>query len=214
MHRKLIATCISLVAFAAFAAMPALASASPVLTDEGVALGVGKKIEGTNTTNIVFTGSFLKVTCTVSTLTGEVKENSGTSIKGTMTKATFTNAGGADCTDNFGTLWKVTTEIAKTDWCISTNNTMGDKFTLQAGACGGAAAALNFVLESGSTVCNFSRAATKPVEGTYVTGTDVLTMSEPEFTLVSGGGLCPGTGKLDGSYTLETDETKIPVTIS
>jgi hypothetical protein len=211
MHRKLIATCILLVAFAA---MPALASASPVLTDEGVPVAVGKKIAGTNTTNIVFTGSFLKVTCTVSTLTGEVKENSGTSLKGTMTKATFTNAGGADCTDSFGTLWKVTTEIAKTDWCITTNSTMSDKFNLQAGACGAIAAALNFVLESGSTVCNYTRAASSPVVGTYTTSTSVLTMSEPEFTLVSGGGLCPGTGKLDGSYTLETDETFTDVTIS
>ena len=63
MHKKLIAACVSLVALAALA-MPALASASPVLTTSaGATVATGTAIKATLSSWIFTTGSG-NVTCT------------------------------------------------------------------------------------------------------------------------------------------------------
>ena len=211
MQKKIIAACVSLVAFAAVAVMPAVASATVGLTEPAnTRLAVGALVEATNTESIVFVSNLGDVTCTKSTLTGDVKENTTTSVRVTITKATFTNNEGGQCTSSFGN-WTVTTEIAKVDWCITSTET--GKWHLQANACGNTGTALNFTLENAFTgECKYTRShATGPVRGTYTSGGNTLsitnTVAGSGFVKSSGGFACPSEGTLRGAYTLETDET-------
>jgi hypothetical protein len=214
MQKKLITSVASLVALAAFMVVPALASASPVLTENGVALATGVKIQGTSTTSIVFdTGSSsTTVTCAKSVLTGSVIKNKENHIEGTITAASFTNATGGECSSPLGAV-NVTTEIATVDWCITAGGSLAaDTFTTRAGACGAAAKPLNFTLHVttflGTITCKYTRAAASPVQGSFTTGgaDAILSFSSQAFAPVAGNpGSCPGEGKLNGSYTLETD---------
>src|SRR5690348_9583852 len=96
MSKRLIMSCMALVAFAAFA-LPATASATndPDLTDGGVLLGTGTTIVGT-AKNILFTntaGTEIKFTCSEATLTGILKANTGTKVEWEIAKGSATVRG-------------------------------------------------------------------------------------------------------------------------
>jgi hypothetical protein len=200
MYKRILATVIGLLAFAA---VPAMASASPVLTENGVPVSTGAKILATNSGNITLTSSIGTVTCTKSQMTGTVKTNSGSTIQGQIETASFTGSASENrCSSTFpfNPTFKVTPE--NLPWCIHTGG--GDAFTVSGGACGGTAKNLRFTLSSVLGNCTYERAA---VAGTYVTNETPVTLkvgSGQTFTRVSGS-ICPETGTLAGGWTLETD---------
>lgn len=104
MHKKLIMACAAIAAFAAFAMAPA-ASASPVLTDNGVAVTVGTTVKGSNTGNFFFSNGAYNVECTSATLDAIVTGNSGTQIKLEAAAGGLTTTGtgvSGDCTTPMG----------------------------------------------------------------------------------------------------------------
>jgi hypothetical protein len=216
MHKSIFMTTIALVAFAA---VPAIASASPVLTEGGVALKPtaesGGKILATNSGNIVLTTSIGNVTCTKSTLTGSLLKNSGSHIEGTAEKATFTNNAGGDCSSTFP--FNPTFEVVPENlhWCI-TSATAG-AWSIRGGGCNEAGKNLRFTLKSSAGYfCTFERAT---VTGTYVTGVSPATLkvgSSQTFGRTAGAdGVCPPSGTLDGGWNLYTDNAEeTPLLIS
>jgi hypothetical protein len=196
MHKKLIMACMAVVALAAFA-LPALASASPVLTDSaGKAVAVGTEITGKNVGNTLFTGAF-NVTCSTADLSGKVTENSGTSIKGEVPagSASFTGTGtGGDCTSALGNT-KVTVNSAL---CLATTK-IADQFEVT-----GCGANVTFTLEiTGTGPCKYKAAK---VLATFTTApADAqVTVTEQPAELEEGGFFCPSSGKLDMVFALTT----------
>jgi len=92
MKNRLKSTYISLIALIAFAAVPALASASPVLTRAGVAVATGSAITGQSTT-VLFTTSSGTITCQTADLAGTLTKNNGTEVEGEITSASYTGTG-------------------------------------------------------------------------------------------------------------------------
>jgi hypothetical protein len=218
MKSKLIAACMALAAFVAFAVMPAAASASPELTHPtGTTLPVGTSILATNTTPTKFTSAFTEVTCSTATMTGKVAKNSGTEVEGEVTSATFSGTGaGGDCTSGAGDV-KVTANPATNGlpWCLRSTKT-ADQFEIRGGACSAASRPIRFGLDftSGLT-CVYQR--TGGATGTFATHPEdaVLKLEEASWPLLEGGFLCPSEGKLDLTFTLETDTaTADPIYIS
>jgi hypothetical protein len=192
MHKKILAICAALVAFAV---APAMASASPVLQEGGATVATGSTITATNDGNIVFTSNLGPVTCTESDLHGKVVTNSGKLIEGTIEAALFKG-----CHSWAGS---VTVTPENLHWCIK-SGAFGS-FTLRGGGCNEAQRALMFTLDFSFGQCTFER--TSAVNGTYNSGTTPVTLlltGEPEFVRVSGGFGCPSFGKLHAAYWLET----------
>lgn len=146
MQRKMLATCMSLVAFAAFAVLPAFASANKnveVLNAAGTATlpageangallkGVSEKLvfkaEAPATTKIECTGE----------LTGRlIANNTTTGTKATLSKASFFKIGGKageHCATNVGGV-TVGNTVERLPWCLS-SITNEDRVTLDAGDC-------------------------------------------------------------------------------
>ena len=225
MKGKLIAACISVVAFAAFGIAPTMASASPVLTDtvSGVVktVEVGKKISAINSEPIVLSTGLGNVTCSFSELTASVHTNSGTLIKATIEKAVYTGTGSEGrCTSTLPFNPQFVVDVENLHYCIESEPT--DKFIVRGGGCTEGAKNLRFTLTNallGS--CTYEKAS---VTGSHTTGGDPapasLTLTEQEFTKVAGGSSCPASGKLKGAYRLYTDtateaqSTEDPVWIS
>jgi hypothetical protein len=204
MSKKIITSVASLVALAAFMAVPAIASASPVLTESGSAVATGQKILATNSGNILLTTSSGTVTCTKSQMTGTLVTNSGSNIEGTIESGSWKGEGTEErckSTFLFSPQFKVTPEGFH--WCI-TSSTVGSA-TVRGGACNAGAANLSFTLDSSFGNCKYSRASVAATYSTGVTPVKLTIAAGQTFTLVEGGEICPGTGTLSGAYTLETD---------
>jgi hypothetical protein len=205
MNRKLMMACMAIAAFAAFVIAPA-ASASPVLTENGVAVAVGAEITGKNTGNTLFTGPF-NVVCSNADLAGKVTANSGTQIKGEIPagSATFTGTGtSSDCTSALGSA-AVTVNSAL---CLET---VKGTDTVSVTGCGGNVV---FTLTvTGTGPCKYSTAT---VKGTYVTNAGAtVNVLEQEAVKSEGGFFCPSSGKLDMDFDLYTKNTVTPqLTIS
>jgi hypothetical protein len=201
MYKRILATVIGLLAFAA---VPAMASASPVLKEGTTTVPVGSSIQGTNSGNILLTTGSGIVTCTGSTLGGTLTTNGGTSIAGDINSASFTGTGsGGTCTSTFfgNPTFSVTPEHLP--WCI-TSTTLGS-FTVRGGGCSAKEEELRFTLTNALVgECTYER---PKVIGTYVANVTPVKLtvgSGQTFTRVAGGGLCPSTGTLSGGWTLET----------
>jgi hypothetical protein len=217
MHKKILAAVVALVAFAA---VPAIATASPILTENGTV--VSGKILATQSGSIVLTTSFGNVTCTKSTLTGTVLKNgpagTGTHIEGTLEKATFTNETGGACSSTFPFNPSFTVDPENLHWCITGGGTLAaDTFSIRGGGCTEAAKNLKFTLTSALGNCTYERAT---VTGSFVTNVTPVTLkvgASQTFTRTAGSeSLCPATGTLDGGWNLYTDNlpTETPLTIS
>jgi len=209
MHKKLMAACVSLVAFAAFAIAPALASASPVLTSGGSAVAVGSTITG-QSTNTLLTTTSGTITCQTADLAGTLTTNNGTEVAGEITSASYTGTGTSSrCTSTISDLLggTVTAQVTieNLPWCLT--GTAGAEMIWHLKACT-AGQNLKFTLHlfnhfgSALTTCVYEAAS---VTGTYATNVNAnqLTATEQPFNS-SSGGVCPTTGKVDQTVTLTT----------
>jgi hypothetical protein len=211
MHKKILAICAALMAFAVMPAA-ALATNSPQLVEGGTAVATGTLIQATNVGNTVMTdasGNTL-LSCESATLTGSVTKNDGSNVEGNVTAASFNNVGSETCTGSIGAT-KVTPNPATNGlpWCLRSTSTMAThEFQLRGNECSKASRAIRFVLDLPfNIVCTYQRAAA--VQGTYTTGagTTTLSISKQEFPLFEGGFGCPSVGYLDMTFKLETDGT-------
>jgi hypothetical protein len=220
MHKKPIGALMALAAVAAFAIVPAGASAHPTLGETSgspatfTALAPGAKVLGTNVGATKFTGA-VNVECSHAAITGEVHVNKDTEHTSNITAAEFNGTGAAtDCTGG-GEAVKVTSSVAGSGntlpWCI--RSTGEDKFTVRGNACTSVARPITFALDfTGLGItCKYIRESA--FSGTYTTdesGQDAeLTISEQEARGTGEGNniFCPTSGKLDMTFTLETDGT-------
>jgi hypothetical protein len=233
MSKKLITACMALAAFAAFAVLPSLASAKPVITHPtGTVLSPAGSptITATNTGITVMHTSLGDLECNVAWFTGTLTNNSTAGgFEGDITTATFKGTGtkqaaepDTECTSPFGNA-AITPLVSHTEpWCLEgTEN--NDSFKVRGGSCLAAAKPLEFIITPtifGSPIsCRYTRAATSPVTGTFVTHTEgdaVFTVSNPVFGIAAGqSGFCPGSGELTMSFTGATDNaTEEPLFIS
>jgi hypothetical protein len=209
MHKKILAICAALVAFAV---APAMASASPELqTSGGVKVATGTTIKATNTEPTVFTTTSGNITCTSATLEGPLVTNSGKAVEGNIETATFTGTGTSGrCTSTIlilgvETQYQVTT---KPPYCLV--STGGDVASIRGGKCSEAAKNVVFVLDafsaSGSSLgtCEYTRSS---VSTSYATNTSPLVLStaaEQTFTGPSGFNFCPSSGTLDAKFKVQT----------
>jgi hypothetical protein len=206
MHKKLIATCISLVALAALA-LPAMASASAVTTEAGgfVATGTAMKAFGTNWK---FATSAASINCNEATLEGKLHKNDGTTVEGTVEKATFKNNGNVRCPTSIpGITAEVTVEGLH--WCITSS--VSKSWALDPRACtvaSGGAFSFKLHIEDQNgktlTLCRYERTAS--VTGSNNTGAvpaDLTIGASQTFERKEGSALyCGATGTLTGESTL------------
>jgi hypothetical protein len=181
--------------------------------------------------------------CSFATIKGTVRENSGTSVRADITTAAFEGTGGVfngrkECTGTFGNFTVTTngtdpvgTKIDNEDvangtpYCLESNaEDAEDQFTIRGGTCSEPARAISFIFDvtgsfGGSNFeCTYSR--TPALKGTYTTeatGDAILSLAAGEntkFTKTGGGILCPGSGTLQMSFTLEKNGTSEPLYIS
>ena len=220
MNRKLLAACMVI---AAFSVVPSLAAAKPVLTHPtGTVLpvttgGVPTKIKATNVGNTKMTISGLPtLECTTAVLTGDLHINETTKgIEGEITSAEFGGTGSKiagdvepECTGGAGPSGVTVTSLP---WCIEATED-NDNFALKGGKCTAATSPITFDL---SVTSIFGTITCKYIKNTKVTGTftthstgdAVGTISEVGFARHESSELCPSEGKLDMSFTLETDLT-------
>ena len=88
-----------------------------------------------------------------------------------------------------------------------------DEFQVRGGLCSEAAREIRFILDSTTAgECTYGRTAA--IVGKYKTDTlvdensdAIMTITTQEFTKKAGGILCPSIGRLDMSFTLETDKS-------
>jgi hypothetical protein len=227
MNRKIIGICTALVAFAAFALVPAMSSAAALrdtVENKLVLIEPGKKIvayneEGSAT---VLTGNNgLVVECQEAKITGSVHANPGGAagtIFGTIEDVWFNGTESETrCKSTVGaakvTIPGMTNEGGKQHWCIK--SLPEDEFQVEPHGCTETEGEFTFVITAGGLTCRFKRAAN--IKGTYTTG-DVnnvpvtLKMNDgQEFTRDEPSSfLCPTTGKLSNflfqMYT-DTSET-------
>jgi hypothetical protein len=222
MSKKLITTCMALVAFAAFALPASALATSPVLTTAaGTPLAEGSGLKATNIGNTLFKGSFGEVTCSTATLEGTLTKNkmNGEAIEGTINTAHFTGTGeGGDCTSSLGDV-KVTTAgtFNGTPWCMKALPGSAHELQIRGGACNSATRSITYVLHFtnipfiGPRTCAYERTTlTGPVKGTYVTAPE-----DAKGTVPSGAGsefkleanqpaACPANGSLQMEFELKT----------
>jgi hypothetical protein len=224
MQKKLIASCVALTAYLAVAVAPSLVSANPLLTHPtGTVAAAGTKVVATNVGETVFTTPFGNVTCSTVTLTGSITSNS--TAAGFDIEVTSATEGGTgpqapnephtECTSWTGGV-SVTPSPATNGlpWCIQATAS-NDAVQIRGGGCPALARATRFTLvftSIGTCVYQWTSA----MSGTLLTHpTDaVLQFTEQEWTKLDGPALCPGSGKMDVSFTLETDTGGEPIYIS
>jgi hypothetical protein len=216
MGKKLITACMALAAFAAFAVMPAGASATndPDLTfPTGTLMPIEEKIEGTNIGKTIMTNAAHEpvVECDTATMTGKLVKNDGSNVEGTIEKAEFKNHTASTCTSS--SLGNVTVNANPATnglhWCLRSTSTMAtDEFQVRGGGCNQLARPIRFILQGAFGVtCTYQRTAA--LSGTYKTHPEdaILSITTVEFPLLEGGFLCPSAGFLDMTFTLEKDTT-------
>jgi hypothetical protein len=203
MHKKIIAASLGVIALAAFALAPAVASAV-VLTDKTGVVPGNALLRGTNTGILVWTFSGNKIECSTSTMEGAVVENSGTAFKWNVTGASFSGTGtSGDCTSSLGSI-KVTTPSLP--WCLSSNKT-ADAFEIRGGKCSEAAKSLTFSMDvTGVATCSYTKSS---VAGTFTTAVEksAFSINEQEFSGAGEGNsfLCPATLQWEWVYEWETN---------
>jgi hypothetical protein len=223
MQRKMMGLFAALVAFGAFALVPAISSAHGLLDTSGGAtttVEVGKRIVGYNETgtSTIFTGPGLTIECSETTLTGIVTANPhtlGGAVQGTIEHAYFRGSEAeTKCKSSLGaatiTVPALTQAGGTSHWCIKTTPET-DKFVVEPHNCGGAGGEFTFLIHAGGITCGFTRAAN--LTGTFTTPGEhkaaTWTLDEnQELTKHVGGFLCPASGKLsEFKFEMYTDTT-------
>jgi hypothetical protein len=206
MHKKILVICAALIAFAAMAAVPALASINLTLQKNGSTVLTGTLIQATNEGNILFDTSIGSLSCTGSTLTEKVTANSGSELIGIIESASFTGAGSENrCTTSF--IGDVKYDSDNLPWCIKAGGKLAtDTFEMRGGGCSESSKSLQLTL-TGSATCIYTR---PNVTGSYTTnGTQaILTIGASQiFNAAAGSGfICPSAFTLTGKYKLESHE--------
>lgn len=223
MNRKLINACIALAALAAFA-LPATASAAndPQLTEGGALVAAGASVVGT-TVNPSFTttsGSSI-LSCSSAKATGKVLKNSSGTVEGEITTATYSGTGAIssdnnlpECTGSFGNAYIT---VTNTPLCIKSTPAMAeDEGQVGGGGCGTFGTVKFTIGTTTAGECKYETTST--LKGDFTTGgtETVLTIRNTQAgsgsKLISGGFLCPTSGMLKGSGTLETENgTKLTI---
>jgi hypothetical protein len=220
MHKKILGICVALVALGAMIA-PAMASASPVLTENGTAVATGVNINATleegTTSKLTIVKGGEAVVCTKSTLTGKLTKNSGTHIEGDITVASFKGSAAEEkCTTNF--IGNTAVDVNNPSYCITAGGELAkDTFQILPHLCGGTGGTFTFTLTGALGTCKYERSTA--ISGTFTTGGTQATLTvtgEPEFKGEATNTFpCPAQGWLDASYVLETDVSPFtPLTIS
>jgi hypothetical protein len=216
MSKKLIAALMAVAALAAFAVAATSASATTLTQPTGTAVATGTKVKATNTSIAIFNASGLKVECSNDVLTGTITKNT-TEVEGTIETASFKGTEAEEkCVGSLGAT-RVTTTGAGfngTPWCVTAG--AEDVLTIRGNGCASAARSLTFALDVPGAECKYERTTlTGPVKGTYTTdvsGSDAIGTiaagANSEFKGESTNSfICPGTGTLQMTFTLETDPT-------
>ena len=229
MSKKLITAALALVALAALA-LPAVSSATndpdlthPTGTLMGVHLNASKTCaqepagcidaHSLGVINLTDSSGNLLTQCTNSTFTGRLTKNDGSNVEGDIESSTFTGSGeGGKCTAIFGQ-FTVDTNIGAngTPWCLRSTSSMNThEVQVRGGKCSEEAHAITFVLTGPGFNCRYTRASA--IIGSYTThstGDAIITIpagAASEFTKEPESGiLCPNAGRLEASWTLETD---------
>lgn len=237
MAKKITMACMALVALAAFA-LPATASAT---NDPQITHPTGTLLSTATLPKIVGTqvGGFtrlwdtenknVELECTSATMTGELTKNSGGTVEGKITSAVFGGTGAKSATEPANectatSIFTVNTSVtpqvsAAAPWCLRSTPTMvTDEFQVSSGTCG-TNGKLKFILApTGVEACTYE--STGVVKGTYTTHPeDAILHIKPSqttsgFKKISGSFICPSSGQLEMSFTLETDGTNQPLYIS
>lgn len=227
---KLIKACIALAAFAAFAVVPSIASAT---NDPNVTIPTGTSAAPTHASPIAITATNegptvltnanteTLISCEHAELKGNLETNSPTptaeaKLEGTITAASFTSpkhATGTECTSaSFGTIL-VTPSVAGSSgplpWCLRATATMKtNEFQVRGGGCTEASRPITFQLHITSLglTCSYIRSAA--ISGTYTThpAAAQLAIDHIEFSGSGEGNsfFCPTNGFLDMKFNLKT----------
>jgi len=217
MSKKLIAPCLAVAVFATLA-MASIASASPVLTHPtGTVQVPGVGITATNVGETLMTDTNTNVInrCPTSNLSWEMTKNTGTSIEGNVTAASFTGTGSeGTCTGTFFGSPKVTTAVVNgLPWCVRATSAMApDEAQMRGGKCSEPAREIRFAIDLGSITCLYARSASEPSKATITTdnaeGQDaVIHLDHQLFKPVSVPFPCPEETLLDMSFTLSSGGT-------
>jgi hypothetical protein len=173
MSKKLITACLGLAALAAVA-LPAMASASPVVTHPtGTPLATGTKITGTNIGTMKFknaSGETTLTECNTARLTGTLIKNKENHIEANITTATFFGGGAGkykgmeECkgvstlpsftltsngTDPVGTKIDEEDVTSGTPYCLTAGGVLAaNKFTIRGGTCSEEPRKIIFILDT------------------------------------------------------------------
>lgn len=217
---KLIRACIAVAAFAAFAVLPATASAvndpSVVSTASGSKVTLAPThaapipIEAKNVGNTVMTPSFgPEIVCQTAVIKGSLETNTipkgggAGAIEGTITSASFSGHGpNGECSGAGGTT--VTTNVGNgVPWCLRADSTMKThEFQIRGGSCTAAQRSITFVLDT-TELGQCAYESQNPISGTYTTHPNVtLSLNTPTFTR-HGGFFCPSSGQLHMTFALQ-----------
>jgi len=235
MQKKLLSIGSVLLAFAACAALPAVAAAvnDPQLTfPTGTLLSTGGKLKGTNVgSGPIFTstsGANL-LECSKTEVTGTLTKNKGSEIEadietfsasGTGPEGRCTSEGVLPTTD-----WIFNPASNGLPWCLRSTPAMkDDEVQIRGGSCTGAGRSIRLVQlttiatpEAPPDVLECVYERTTPISGTYSTDPEdaIMLFSGAEWTKTAGGVTCAVAWKLDFNFTLERDEgTASPFYIS
>lgn len=234
---KLIKACIALAAFAAFAVVPSIASATndgildaptntPLApTHEKPIPIVGKNVGATLMKDAP--GGNVLVECTSAELTGHLETNQGTptsesKVEGTITTAKFESPGHSatnECTGSLGTTLVTPAPLAETGlpWCLRSTAAMKtDEFQLRGGGCTSAARAITFQLHVTSLglTCNYQRLTNEPIAGTYATHPSAgqASVADVKFERHNSSGFCPAAGYLTMTFNLTSEGKQVYIT--
>jgi uncharacterized OsmC-like protein len=218
---KLIRTWIAMATFAAVFAVSSTALASPELTQPaGTTLPTGTFVEMKSTENLVWATATGNHVCATSTLTGELRNNSGTQVDVDITTAEFSGTPGVSphtthCSAAGGTsvTWTPNhttnachtptggTQHCSLPWCFNIKGG-GEEFTIRGGKCSEAPRPLTFVLHSTLLgACSYQKVS---LVGKYKGAT--LKIREQLLNKVTGSVLCPTAGPLEVTFALTTED--------
>jgi hypothetical protein len=187
----------------AFAALPALASATTMDEAGGGVTPVGTAITA-KSANLTFDGA-VNLECKLNTLSGKLTANAPSPTV-TFNKATFLNAaGGTACLTSVpGLTAVVTADPNPPAWTVTLEKE--DKFTLKAES---GNVAFTAVI-GGALTCTFSRAS---VTGTYNTNSAPTTLTVGAGQVFTGAATnpkeCGPEGTLTGSFTIPQKITNV-----
>ncbi|HWC47332.1 MAG TPA: hypothetical protein VG448_00425 [Solirubrobacterales bacterium] len=219
MKGKLIAACMALAAFVAFAVVPATASAIELQAPTGTKLAAGTLIKATNVGETLMkndTGTETLIRCNKAEMTGELLTNGPATATGNITSNKFTGtAASEDCTSSTGAGIKVTTGITGgLPYCMKTIE-LKDEMEIRGGKCSETARSIKFTLDAtGIGNCGYE---TAKLIGSFVTDTSgqdltatITAGSNSTFNRFESEGLvsifCPEHSTLEMTFTLEKDE--------